>query len=65
MFNNIIQLSNLQRVLFYSAMVSILVQIVCIYYLVESKKNFNINNCCGYFIFTCIGLLFYYKMILP
>jgi len=65
MINEIINLTANQKVLFYSAMISITVQICCIYCMLESKKSFKINNCIGYILFSSVAYLFYYKIVLP
>ncbi len=65
MINKIINLSPNQKVLFYSAMTAIIVQVCCVYYLLESKKSFKINNCICYILFSSIAYLFYYKIVLP
>jgi hypothetical protein len=63
--NNIINLTQNQKVLFYSVMISIIVQLVCIYCLLDSKESFKINNCMGYILFSAVAYLFYYKIVLP
>jgi len=65
MINEIIDLTPNQKVLFYSAMTAIIVQICSVYYLLESKKSFKINNCVCYILFSSIAYLFYYKTVLP
>ena len=65
MINDIISLSPTQKILFYSAIISITVQIFCVYCLLESKESFKINNCICYLIFSSIAYLFYYKIVLP
>jgi hypothetical protein len=65
MLDGIIDLTQNQKVLFYSAMISIIVQLVCVYCLIESKDSFKINNCVCYIIFSSIAYLFYYKIVLP
>ena len=65
MINKIIDLTPNQKVLFYSAMISIIVQLVCVYCLLESKESFKMNNCICYIIFSSIAYLFYYKIVLP
>jgi len=65
MINEIIDLTPNQKVLFYSAMISIIVQLVCVYCLLESKESFKINNCICYLVFSSIAYLFYYKIVLP
>lgn len=65
MMDEIINLTQNQKVLFYSAMISIIVQLVCVYCLLESKETFKLNNCIFYIIFSSIAYLFYYKIVLP
>jgi hypothetical protein len=65
MINEIFNLTQNQKVLFYSAIISILVQLVCIYCLLESKKSFKIHNCICYLFFSSTAYLFYYKIVLP
>ena len=65
MINEIINLTQNQKVLFYSAMISIIVQLFCIYCLLESKKSFKIQNCIFYILFSSMAYLFYYKLVLP
>jgi hypothetical protein len=54
-----------QKVLFYSAMIAIVVQIICVYCLIEQKDSFKLNNCICYILFSAIAYLFYYKIVLP
>ena len=65
MINEIFNLTQNQKVLFYSAMIAITVQIICIYCLLESKESFKLNNCFFYLIFSAVAYLFYYKIVLP
>ena len=65
MLDEIINLTQNQKVLFYSAMISIIVQLICVYCLIESKDSFKINNCILYVIFSAVAYLFYYKIVLP
>ena len=65
MINDIISLTPTQKILFYSAIISITVQILCVYCLLESKESFKINNCICYLTFSSIAYLFYYKIVLP
>jgi hypothetical protein len=65
MINEIFDLTPNQKVLFYSAMISITVQLACVYCLLESKKSFKMNNCLCYLLFSTFGYLFYYKIVLP
>jgi hypothetical protein len=65
MLDDIIILTPNQKVLFYSANIAIVVQLVCIYCLLESKESFKINNCMCYLLFSSVAYLFYYKIVLP
>ena len=65
MITEIINLTPNQKVLFYSAMIAIIVQLFCIYCLLESKESFKLNNCICYLLFSSIAYLFYYKIVLP
>ena len=65
MINDIIYLTPNQKVLFYSEMISITVQLFCVYCLIESKESFKLNHCICYIIFSSIAYLFYYKIVLP
>jgi hypothetical protein len=65
MLDGIIDLTQNQKVLFYSAMIAIIVQLFCIYCLLESKDSFKIKNCICYLCFSAVAYLFYYKIVLP
>lgn len=65
MINEITNLTQNQKVLFFSAMTSIIVQLVCVYCLLESKESFKMNNCVFYIVFSSFAYLFYYKIVLP
>ena len=58
-------LSKTQKILYYSAMMSIVAQSFCIYYFIENKKKFNINNCIFYLLFSSLAYIFYFKLALP
>lgn len=58
-------LSKSQKVLFYSAIISIIVQILCVYCLIGEKNKFKFDKCFGYLFFSVFSYLFYYKMVLP
>ena len=60
-----LNLTKTQTILFYSAIISIIVQTICIYCFFESKKKFQFDKCLGYIFFSAISLLFYYKMSVP
>lgn len=64
MLDNIIKLTPTQKILYYSAMISIIIQIISIYCLMDSKENFKIYNSFFYLFFSSISYLFYYKIIL-
>lgn len=55
-------LSAHQKVLFYTAIATVIVQSICVYYFIENKANFKIENCLGYLFFSCIAFFYYYKM---
>jgi hypothetical protein len=57
-------LSKSQKILFFSAMAAIMVQIMCVYCLQDdnSKENFKIDKCIGYLFFSALSYIFYYKM---
>jgi hypothetical protein len=65
MIKQLLQLNETQTRLFYTAIITIIAQLTCIYYLTETKEKFKIKYCFGYLVFACISLLFYYKIILP
>ena len=60
---DIFHLSPLQKILFYSAIISIITQSISIYILIDNKTRFNIFKCVCYIIFYTIALLFYHKII--
>ena len=51
MINEIMDLTQNQKVLFYSAIISIIVQLICVYCLLESRESFKINNCICYILY--------------
>ena len=65
MINDLLILTKSQKILFYSTMISVIVRVLCVYFLIEHKNKFRINHCLGYIIFTTISYLFYYKIVLP
>jgi len=65
MIIDLFELTKPQKVLFYSVIISMIVQICCIYYMIDTKEKFKLCNCMGYIIFSTIAYLFYYKMVLP
>jgi hypothetical protein len=65
MLNDIVNLTQNQKVLFYSAMTAIIGQLFCIYCLIEPKDSFRINNCIFYILFSAAAYFFYYKIVLP
>ena len=65
MLDDIIILTPNQKVLFFSTNIAIIVQLACVYCLLESKKSFKINHCVCYLLFSSIAYLFYYKIVLP
>lgn len=60
---DIFHLNPLQKVLFYSAIISIITQSVCIYIFIDNKQKFNVYKCICYIIFYTIALLFYHKIV--
>ncbi len=65
MLKGIVVLTQNQKVLFYSAMTAIIVQLFCVYCLIEPKDSFKIKNCILYILFSVPAYLFYYKIVLP
>jgi hypothetical protein len=65
MINKFLDLTDTQKILFYSVTVSIIAQILCVYCMIEKKETFKFDKCFGYLIFSIIAYLFYYKMIIP
>ena len=65
MNSELLNLTQNQKVLFYSAMIAITVQLFCVYCLLDSKDSFKLNNCICYLLFSAIAYLFYYKIVLP
>ena len=62
---NILNLNNNQKILFFSSMCAISVQIFCIFYFFDINKKFNYNCCTGYLFFSALAYICYYKLILP
>jgi hypothetical protein len=58
---NIFYLSESQEILFYSAMIAVLTQLLCIYCL-QKGNNLDMHKCFGYIFFTAISYLYYYKL---
>ena len=65
MIENFVDLTPNQKILFYSAMIAIIVQLCCVYLLLDSKDSFKIDHCMCYILFSAIAYLFYYKIVLP
>lgn len=61
---NLFVLSQSQKILFFSAMAAIIVQIICVYCLQDenSKGSFKIDKCIGYLLFSALSYIFYYQM---
>ncbi len=59
-----INLNNTQRLLFISAMISIIVQIICIYCFLDAKQKFDLHYCFGYLIFSALAYICYYKLVI-
>jgi hypothetical protein len=64
MISNFFNLTQSQKLLFFSAMTAIFFQILCIYCLLENKNKFKIDKCIGYFIFSGLAYISYYQMII-
>jgi len=64
MKDTIFKLNETQKILFYSAMTAIVVQIVTIYFLIEEKKSFKFDKCLYYLFFSAIAYLFYYQIVI-
>lgn len=62
---NQFNLNNTQRILFISAMISIIVQLVCIFCFLDSNQKFDLYNCFGYLIFSAFAYICYYKLVIP
>ncbi len=62
---NLLSLNNTQRILFVSAMVSIVVQLICIFCFISEEQKFNLYYCFGYLIFSAIAYICYYKLVIP
>ena len=58
------ELTKIQSVILSSIMISILAQMTFLYYVSINKYTFNLCYAAGYFIFSIIAYLFYYKLIL-
>ena len=58
-------LNNTQKLLFYSAMSAIVVQMLCIFSLSEKKHEFKTDRCFGYIFFSAIAYVFYYQLVIP
>jgi hypothetical protein len=59
MLDKILKLSPAQKILLYSAMTSITVQVIFI----NLYKPVHMNKCIGYIVFSFLSLICYYKMI--
>jgi len=58
-------LSKTQKILFYSAIIAIIAQSMCIYYFIENKNKFDIKNCLFYLVFSSFAYIFYFKLVIP
>ena len=58
------ELTKIQSVILSSIMISILAQMTFLYYVSINKYTFNLYYAAGYFIFSIIAYLFYYKLLL-
>lgn len=58
-------LSKTQKILYYSAMIAIIAQSLCIYYFIENKNKFNMKNCFLYLLFSALAYVFYFKLVIP
>lgn len=57
-------MSKTQEMLFISAMISCIFQVIGIYFLLENKSDFKIDKCCYYLIFSSLTFIFYYQLVL-
>jgi len=60
MLEKLLRLSPTQKILLYSAMTSIIAQVIYI----SVYKNINIHKCIGYIVFSFFALVCYYNMII-
>ena len=58
------ELTKIQSIILSSIMISILAQITFLYYVSIDKYTFNLFYAVGYFFFSIIAYLFYYKLLL-
>jgi hypothetical protein len=61
---NLLCLSETQKILFYSAMSAIIIQILCIFCLLD-KKKFKFDSCLGYIFFSALAYICYYQLVIP
>ena len=64
MFDNLFELTKNQKILFYSAMISIIFQLISIYCLIDSKKSFKFDKCFLYILFSSLAYLHFYKIFI-
>jgi hypothetical protein len=62
---NLLCLNDAQKILFYSAMSAIIVQMLCIFCLLDKKQEFKLDRCLGYIFFSAIAYIFYYQLVIP
>jgi hypothetical protein len=62
---NLLYLNNTQKILFYSAMSAIIIQILCIFCLIDKKQEFKLDSCLGYIFFSALSYICYYQLVIP
>ena len=62
---NLIYLNSTQKILFYSAMSAIIIQILCIFCLLDKNQKFKLDCCIGYILFSALAYICYYQLVIP
>ncbi len=58
---DIFYLSKSQKILFFSAMIAVTTQLLCVCFL-QDTNNLDLHKCIGYLFFTAVSYLYYYKL---
>ena len=56
-----------QKIMFYSTVFTGVIQLLCLFYFKELRKNMNLNysKCFLYIVFSSIAYLFYLNIMIP
>jgi len=61
---NHLELNNTQKILFYSAMSAVIIQIFVIFCFLDNNQKFKYDRCFGYILFSALAYICYYQLVI-